>query len=293
MKLTRVTQENCARLYEYWPLMADGIPYAFEMDPEVFESCLFSDTREGEPMFTTLEAWMAEDGGKLLGFVQYGLPRYRPNARGERDYRAVIGDIRLFHFFPGCETAGALLLGKAQAFFASRGLSEVYAFHPGFGLSAWGGQGMLHARHGAVGRFLLEHGFHCDQESAWYTRDLSVELTPPEGGPSIFLKPHPRRAGALQYIRLFRDYQEIGGCEVQYLEGPHVVWLNWIWIREQFSRQGLGLACMEKLCDIFVQLGYWRMDAQAPLSNRLGQHYYSRCGFVNMGRMMSFRMDER
>lgn len=287
MNIVKVDKLNVNKLLIYWEDISKEVPYFFEVSKEDFENCLFNDKRDGEEMFNYLDTYFVEENNRVLGFIQFGQPSFHFNSLGEKYYNPNIGVIRNIYYDENKRDAGRKLIEKAESYFEKNNLDAHYAFYHALGLSCNVYHGKLHENKIYIEELLFEYRYNIEHENIYYSIDLRIlkEVSIDEdfkislSGKNEYNKEHIKF--------LYKDI-EIGGCEVLYRENINTVYLNWIWLSDDYSNKGFGTEYMKLISKSFKDREFIRMDTDTANNNIRAQRYYEKNGYVNKGYTRSY-----
>lgn len=259
-------------------------PYFFKADFEDWKNSFESDI-DGEVrlLFKELEVKAAFDEDELLVFVQFGKTAFGFDANGEISNDISYPVIRNLYFKEGRNDAGDMLLSCALE---SLGEEErVYAFFHYFGMTCFARHGKIFEKHGHIETWLKEKGFEIEHENVYYSSILTGgEITEAK------IKANDLSKGNHQYIDFVLDGNQVGGCEVHYLDET-TAYLRWIYVNGDIVGKGVGTKCMNSLKHFLFGKGIRRFDTDTALNNLVAQHYYEKTDFVREGITRSFFKD--
>ena len=172
-------------------------------------------------------------------------------------------------------------MDEANAYFASMNLSKRHAFFHYFGMRCYARQGKLHESEFHMEALLRRYGYALEHENVYYRKTLTGDTPPPSD--IVFECSDDGEA-----ITFWKDREKIGDCRLRFVSDA-LCYLTWIGIERRFSHQGHGTACMHKLLDELKQKGIVRLDTDATDGNVNAQRFYRKTGFVDLGRMRSYR----
>ena len=122
------------RLYEFWNILGKNIPYFFPVSFQRWRDCFLEDRLDGELIFASLDTYIREEGGRILGFIQFGRPKFAWDENNVMNYQPRIGVIRYLFFEADFLDTGEALLAEALHYF--EGIDQIHAFYHVFGIQA-------------------------------------------------------------------------------------------------------------------------------------------------------------
>lgn len=256
-------------------------PYFYDVDFESFKNCFLDDIDgEGRVLFKELNTKAVYDDDTLLGFVQYGKTAFGFADNGDISSEISYSVIRNFYFKEGRDDAGKMLLSEAVQ---SLGTNErVYAFFHYFGMTCFARHGKLFEKHAYIEALLKENGFVIEHENVYYSSVLSgVESS------DVTINANDLTAGKHQYIDFKLQDNQVGGCEVHYLDET-TAFLRWIYVNGDIVGKGIGTKCMSALRSFLFEKGIKRFDTDTALDNTVAQHYYEKNNFTREGITKSY-----
>lgn len=102
--------------------------------------------------------------------------------------------------------------------------------------------------------------------------------------------PHDMTRGNQQYIDFQFSGNQVGGCEVHFLDG-RITYLRWIYVNENITGRGVGTKCMNALKQWLSQQGITRLDTDTAVLNLTAQRYYEKNGFTREGITRSYYLE--
>ncbi len=251
-------------------------PWFFDTSFERWEKSFAADMDgEGRVLFKELHVKAAYEEGKLLGFVQYGFTAFGFDERGEISGAVSYPVIRNLYFVQDSPKAGQMLLKEALESLKGRG--RVYAFFHYFGMTCFARHGKLFENHAHIEALLKENGFEVEHENVYYSSSLCGC-----DHREVVLAANDLTKGHQQYIGFQMDGEQVGGCEVHYLDDA-TAYLRWIYVNGDIVGKGIGTKCMGALKGFLYGKGVVRFDTDTALDNRIAQHYYEKNGFTREG----------
>ncbi len=283
--MLRITDNfNLKDIYDFQ--LSFNTPYFFEVDLEAWKKSFTDDIDgEGRALFKELFVKAVYDNDKLLGFVQYGKTAFGFADNGEISSDISYPIIRNLYFKEGRADVGELLLNDA---IKNLGTDEqVYAFFHYFGMSCFARHGKLFENHTHIDALLKENGFEVEHENVYYSSVLSESKSS-----DVTINESALTKGNQQYIDFKIDDNQVGGCEVHYIDDT-TAYLRWIYVNGDIVGKGIGTKCMEALKSFLFEKGVVRFDTDTALDNKVAQHYYEKNCFLREGITKSyFKMQE-
>ena len=125
-------------------------------------------------------------------------------------------------------------------------------------------------------------GFEVEHENVYYSFNLkNVENS------EVTVNANNLTKGNQQYIDFRIDGNQIGGCEVHYLDNS-TVFLRWIYVNSDITGKGIGTKCMTALKQYLYNKGIKRFDTDTAINNTVAQHYYEKNNFIREGITRSY-----
>lgn len=278
--LTIVPVTNEKPIFEYHRKLA--APHFFDTDYPTWLHSFQSDTDgEGRELFRDVRAMAAYDTGTLVGFVQYGRTAFGFDARGEISAEISYPVIRSLYFDEGRQDAGALLLQTALDALGSR--ETLYAFFHYFGMCCYARHGKLHEGFAWIEDLLFQKGFAVEHENVYFSATLSG------GEPAaVTLRAGHVTPGQHQTFDFILGDDQVGGCEVHYVDPRGIAYLRWIYVNDNVQNRGVGSACMSALKQALYEKGFTRLDTDTALDNLRAQRYYEKNHFLLQGITRSY-----
>lgn len=274
-------------VYDYCLSIREAVPYWFETDYDLWKQSFLSDCDyDGQPMFRRTQTWAATREGKMVGFIQFGIPSYLYDTHGEKSDAVLGGVIRMLYFDSdsGC---GEGLIRLAEAYFARQGVQRKFAFFHAFGMSCYAGHGKLHVRFPHIEKALLSSGYEKEHENVYYVRTLSREPLPDHK--TLRLAWGERNQRGLQEFSVFDDETWVGAGAVVFLPQGELAYLKWIFIDGAQQGKGYGTAALGCLFAQLEAQGIRRLDTDTADGNLTAQHLYTKMGLRCMGRTRSYQ----
>ncbi len=256
-------------------------PYFFEVDFESWKKSFTDDVDgEGRTLFKELNVKAVYDNDELVGFVQYGKTAFGFDDKGEISSEVSYPVIRNLYFKESRADAGELLLNDAME---NLGKSErVYAFFHYFGMTCFAHHGKLFETHAHIDTLLKENGFEIEHENVYYSSVIKGNENS-----EVTIKANDLTKGNQQYIDFKIDGNQVGGCEVHYLD-KSIAYLRWIYVNVNITGKGVGTKCMTSLKQFLYEKGVTRFDTDTAINNIVAQHYYEKNGFLREGVTRSY-----
>ncbi len=260
------------------------------MLPDQWCFCLLEDTLDGERVFDHLETFIAQEKGRVIGFVQVGHPRFSWDVSGQIFYNPEIGVIRHFYFDSGRLDVADAMYAQVQTFL--KPYPQHHAFYHVYGMSCNAHHGKLHMSLKDVDAFLQGKGFQIEHENVYYSLALNEAGQPVNSGLRLVSQPHAARA--------FQDYEiwlydtHIGTVKVRFLEHltggakTDTTYLNLITIEKAYRGCGWGTQALWLLVKILRDKGYAYLHLDTVGTNDRAQRFYERLGFQNRGRSRNY-----
>lgn len=272
--------KNLTQIYNYQ--MNFSVPYFFSVDFDTWKKSFMEDIDgEGRTLFKELWVKAAYEGDRVVGFIQYGKTAFGFNDNGDISSEISYPVIRNFYFNKDREDAGKLLLDDAMEYFKTS--EKVYAFFHYFGMSCFARHGKLFENYNYIANLLEERGFMIEHENVYYSLVLKDTKSA-----NVQIVPHNLTKGNQQYIDFMLEGEQVGGCEVHYIDNAGAVYLRWIYVNDNITGRGIGSKCMGSLKHWLHQKGYTRFDTDTALSNEIAQYYYEKNEFIREGITRSY-----
>ena len=256
-------------------------PYFFEVDFEDWKKSFECDIDgEGRELFKELNVKAVYDEDALVGFVQYGKSAFGFADNGDISSEISYPIIRNLYFEDDRADAGELLLNDAME---TLGKGErVYAFFHYFGMTCFARHGKLFETHAHIEALLKNNGFVVEHENVYYSSVLSGSKSS-----QVTITANDLTKGGHQYIDFKLDSNQVGGCEVHYLDDA-TAFLRWIYVNGDIVGKGIGTKCMNALKSYLYQKGIVRFDTDTAYDNLVAQHYYEKNNFTREGITRSY-----
>ena len=259
-----------------------SVPYFFSVDFDIWKKSFIEDfDGEGRILFKELFVKAAYANDKIVGFIQYGKTAFGFNDNGDISSEISYPVIRNFYFNKDREDAGKLLLDDAMEYFKTS--EKVYAFFHYFGMSCFARHGKLFENYNYIANLLEKKGFMIEHENVYYSSVLKDTKSV-----NVQIVPHNMTKGNQQYIDFILEGEQVGGCEVHYIDNAGAVYLRWIYVNGNITGRGIGSKCMGSLKHWLHQKGYTRFDTDTALSNEIAQYYYEKNEFIREGITRSY-----
>ncbi len=285
-------KHNLDKLFSYWNRLGEmGAPHFLKVTQKRWEKALFHDTYRGRSIFSECEIYYVMIQNQVEGFIQHGMPTFHYEADGIID-DPQIGVIRNLYFNKSNPQVGSKLLSLAEDYFTSKGLKEIYGFYHSMGMCCNAKHGKLHQGFKHVEDLLLENKFNIEHENIYYLAHL--DKVQRNGFNNVQLEIGEKNQFHMQSITAFYNETQVGGAEVAYLEEPtgeatlDVIYLRWLWVKEEYRGQGIGNYFLEKIQNHFRSQGYKWMHLDTAITNIGAQRLYEKNGFINAGVTRSY-----
>ena len=256
-------------------------PYFFDVDFESWKKS-FEDDIDGEvrTLFKKLFTIVAYDSDELLGFIQYGNTAFGFDNNGEISSAISYPVIRNLYFAKDRVDVGKLLMNEAKKKLGEN--ERIYAFFHYFGMSCFARHGKLFENHAHIDALLKENGFEIEHENVYYSSTINGDVSS-----EVTITPSDLTKGNQQYIDFRIGSNQVGGCEVHYLN-ESTAYLRWIYVNGDIVGKGIGTKCMNALKAFLYMKGVKRFDTDTAIDNRVAQHYYEKNGFLREGVTRSY-----
>ncbi len=256
-------------------------PYFFCVSFDTWKKSFEEDIDgEGRVLFNELDVKAVYDEDVLLGFVQYGKTAFGFADNGEISSEISYPIICNLYFKEDRADAGELLLNEAMKSLGEE--NRVYAFFHYFGMTCFARHGKLFENHAHIEALLKVNGFELEHENVYYSSVLSESENS-----EVVLTANDLTKGNQQYIDFKIDGNQVGGCEVHYLDDT-TAYLRWIYVNGDIVGKGIGTKCMTTLKSFLYEKGIRRFDTDTALDNKIAQHYYEKNGFIREGITRSY-----
>ena len=293
MEIREYQRNDLHRLFEYWRKVGTDIPFFFSVSAAKWQTCLLEDELEGEPIFKSLDTYLATESGQVLGFVQCGCPHFAWDANGQKRSNPHIGVIRHLYIEKGRQDAGEALLAKASDQLAC--YDRRYAFYHIFGMSCNAHHGKLHNSQAHVEQLLRAYGFEIEHENAYFVLDME-QLAPVESSQLRFSSSHGSNEESFE-IQL--DAEVVGTAQVRYLDRltdgytRDTAYLSWIGVVEQYQRQGIATELLKLLARALLSRQVRYLHTDTASGNVRAQQFYKKLGFWQEGFTRSYVQAQR
>lgn len=285
MKCDYKRVEDLKQIYNYIRRVGERIPYFFDADYELWEESFIGDTDcDGEEMFAELKTYAAYSEETIVGFIQFGIPRYIYGENG-KDYRCDCGVIRNL-YFDGESGCGDELLEIAEKYFRDKGTANKFAFYHALGMTCYAWHGKLFYGQDHVEATLLRHGFGIEHENVYFSRMLTENDTNYSGNVNLLFG--KTNLKGVCGFKIQTEKETIGAGELVYLPQGGICYLKWIFISEQFKRKSYADSAMRKLFKTLYKKGIRRFDTDTASDNEAACGLYNKLGFTDMGRTRSY-----
>ncbi len=291
MRILQIDKSNAEILFEYWNLIGNSIPYFYKTTYESFIKSLFDDAFKGITMFKKSFVYAAMDGNQVIGFIQYGIPKFHINYQGEIIQDTDIGIVRNLYYDKEKCYAGEKLLSFALNFFKNEEIEKLYAFYHVMGMSCNGNHGKLHNDYNYITDLFFDNGFNVEHENVYYICDMHEKQSKDQTKTSIEIQ---ESSINIQKIELMKGEEKIGDGLIKYLDDltgmkdEDKIYLKLISINKDVRGTGTGTEFINQIISYCVSKGYRYMHLDTALNNVVAQKFYDRNGFKNMGITRSF-----
>lgn len=280
--LVKLTDLYINDLYAYFCFLSQEVPYYFHVDRDNWYKSMFHDCDwDGTPLFNELVTYILIREGAIKGFIQFGVSSFAFDDKGAKNSSLHYGIIRNIHFQKD-ESEYELLIQKAIDYLKNKGIENKYAFFHYFGMSCYARQGKLYGTYSYIEDVLKKYSFVKEHENVYYSKRLRAPIPVSEADITL------ETDNNYNNIRFIMDGKEIGGCELNFLVCGDICFLKWIYIKNEYSHQGLGTKCMNLLFATLHKMGIKRLDTDTADNNINAQKYYLKTGFMDMGVMRSY-----
>lgn len=286
MKINYCQITDCRPLYNYYRKIQGLVPYWLDADYAIWEESFTSDRDyDGDEMFRELITYTAQRDGEIIGFIQFGIPNYLYDTKGEKSNTVRGGIIRMLYFAPesGC---GKELIQLAENYFAAQQVQRKFAFFHAFGMSCNAGHGKLYCGLSHIEQALADFGYVKEHENVYYQRSIS----PADGlrDHRVRVEYEPANERGLQGFSLFAGESWVGAGALVILPQGKMCYLKWIFIDGKQQGKGYGAAAMTSLIADLKDRGFERIDTDTADANKIAQRLYCKAGFQDMGRTRSY-----
>lgn len=292
MKIIDIDRDNAKILFDYWNEIGKDVPYFFETTYESFVDSLFFDKFNGMEIFNVNFIKSMVEGDRVVGFIQYGIPRFHYTETGELLIDPNIGVVRNLYFNKEQMDVGNKLIDIALKFFENNEIKNLYAFYHAMGMSCNGNHGKLHEDFNFIDQLLHEMEFQVEHENVYYSIEMNERVYINQN--NIKLAIH-EQVDNRQRFELTDGTEILGTAEIKYLNGytgivnDDKVYLVWIGINEKVQKGiGIGTSFIEQIMNYCLSKGYKYMHTDTALNNTRAQKFYEKNGFLNKGITRSY-----
>lgn len=285
MKLVYKKINDFKAIYSFLKIVGERIPYFFDTEYELWEEGFVNDAdSDGEEMFAELEVHAAYSDETLVGFIQFGIPRFIYGENG-KEYREDCGVIRGLYFYDEID-CGEELINLAEEYFKAKNVTRKFAFYHALGMTCYAWHGKLFSGQQHVEAALLKRGFEIEHENVYFSRLLNEnDALYSDTTELIFGKTSSK--GVCEFsIRV--DSERVGAGELVYLPQGGICYLKWIFVFEQFKRNGYSTSALRELFAELYKKGIRRIDTDTADNNEAARGLYNKLGFTDMGRTRSY-----
>lgn len=273
-------------LYNYYRKMQGAVPYWLDADYETWKQSFISDRDyDGDEMFRELITYTAQHGDEILGFVQFGIPNYLYDTKGEKSDAVRGGIIRMLYLDPEID-CGRKLIRLAEDYFTVQQVQRKFAFFHAFGMTCNAGHGKLHCGLSHVEQALADFGYVKEHENVYYKRLITDSDSRHDDRVSVEYEPANSRG--LQNFSVFADGAWIGAGALVFLPQGKICYLKWIFIDGKQQGKGYGTAALHNIIADLAARGFERFDTDTADANKIAQALYRKMGFQDMGRTRSY-----
>ena len=187
-------------------------PHFFPVDFSVWKKSFMDDVDgEGRTLFKESYVKVCYMNNEIIGFIQYGKTAFGFDNQGEISTKISYNVIRNLYFDKNRVDVGNLLLQEAMTVFGR--LDKVYVFFHYFGMSCFARHGKLFEEHNHIEELLKKNGFEIEHENVYYSSVLKDDKVS-----EVELMTHNLTKGNQQYIDFILSGNQIGGCEVHFVD---------------------------------------------------------------------------
>lgn len=274
-------------LYEYQRSLEKKAPYWFDTDKEIWLKSFSDDCDlDGEDMFNELITYTAVCEGRIVGFVQFGIPCYIYGDDGEKDYDEVFGVIRALYFESEHSACGKVMTEIAHDYFAAKGVKRRFAFYHALGMTCFAGHGKLYCGFPHIEEALNACGYIKEHENVYYRRFLSSADS--NADENVTLSFNKVSESGLAEFSVFLSGEFVGAGALVYLPQGDIAYLKWIFILDEYQGRGLASAALRLIFAELYSRGFKRIDTDTADGNLAAQGLYTKLGFEDMGRTRSY-----
>lgn len=292
MKIIDIHKNNSKILFDYWNDIGKGIPFFFETTYESFMDSMFSDKFNDIEILKVNFIKAVIEGDKVIGFIQYGIPRFHYSETGKLLKDPNIGVIRNIYFNKEIKDVGNKLVDTALKFFKNNDIENLYAFYHAMGMSCNGNHGKLHADFSFIGQLLYDKAFLVEHENVYFSLKMNEKKLKHQCSSKMEIY---EQVDNKQRFELTDGEEILGSAEIKYLnnftgiDNEDKVYLVWIGINEEVKKgMGIGTNFIEQIMNYCLSKGYRYMHTDTALNNIRAQKFYERNGFINMGITRSY-----
>ncbi|NJJ42454.1 GNAT family N-acetyltransferase [Paenibacillus apii] len=285
MEIKKFEFQDLDSLFTYWKQIGREIPYFLNVSKSKWMKCMINDQLDGEDKFSSTEVYLAIDNGSVVGFIQYGIPNFCWNDKGEKYYNPNVLIIRHFFFDENIIEAGEQLL--RIALMSSSEYEKVHAFFHIFGVSCNAHHGKLHSKFTHIENLLLSNRFLIDCENIYYVLDMSSLKLEENLNDELDVK--ITSINGKYYYEAFKAREPIGTAQVTFFdtltddESKDGAYLFWIGVDDKFKGLGLGTKFITKICQHLNNNNIRYLHTDTMLSNITAQRFYIRNNFIDKG----------
>ncbi len=284
MRILSVDADGMRCAYRLWKESTRGVPYCFDVDQNTWIESVLNDTLCGEKMFSSTEVLCALQGGRMLGFVQIGTPRFLFTPERTLASKGV-GILRQIVFSEQAPEVGDLLLEAASSRFGS----TLYAHYHALGLRCCAYHGKLHESMAHVEAALLRQGFRVEHQNAYCCLQLSkAHLScqalcvsrATEHDKTIYALHRVGRCTARAVVRSLGGLT--GGA------AAHVAYLVELSVAADVRSQGVGGKFVRWISAELHRTSHTEIHTDTAAENTSARRFYEREGFEARGMTRSY-----
>lgn len=273
-------------LYNYYRKMQGAVPYWLDADYETWKQSFISDRDyDGDEMFRELITYTAQHGDEILGFVQFGIPNYLYDTKGEKSDAVRGGIIRMLYLDPEID-CGRKLIRLAEDYFTVQQVQRKFAFFHAFGMTCNAGHGKLYCSLSHIEKALAGFGYVKEHENVYYKRLITDGDKVCSG--QVRVEYENMNPCGLQNFSIYAEENWIGSGALVYLPQGKMCYLKWIFIDGKQQGRGYGSAALRRIFADLADRGFERIDTDTADMNTIAQGLYRKTGFEDMGRTRSY-----
>lgn len=254
MEIQHWTRDRAGELADCYNRQIRDVPYCYPQSPEGFSRGVEEDLAElygfhRPEALTSEKLIVAEEGGSVVGFVDYGL-----HERSESEGTKRVGVIRFLAYEPGMRTVGQALLKETERELSKLGSTEISAFPKGFIYHFCSFDGGYSGLSGNVAGLLGLNDYQVSGRTVNLVRQNLAFEEPicPDVNVRVSVNLETRRSrfpAVIVNAGILENGEEVdvGQClaypleYVQSTEEAHdQIYINWMGIQRQFQGKGWG-----------------------------------------------------